>query len=428
VKRLLQLAVLVCPIFVATPGTTHDTVSARARAIHDSAIVIDTHEDTPQRFLDENYDIGSTDPRDLDFISLDKARSGNLGALFFSICVDGKTGQAKRAFDLIDSVYDQAAHHPDRLTMSFSADDIERAHREHKLAALIGIEGGDSIENDVRLLRNFYRLGARYRTLTHISTTDWADSSADINNPAVAHHNGLTDFGKQAVIEMNRLGLMVDVSHVSDKTFWDVIAVTKAPIIASHSSARALLDSPRNLSDDMLRAVAKNGGVVNVAFPGNFLDEGFNQRAYSQHQQLLVAVRDYNAKRQASGRPVTPEDTERFGLEWLAKNPIPRPPLKSLIDHIDHVAKIAGVDHVGLGSDFDGANFFPRGMDSAADLPKITEALLDRGYSPDDIKKILDGNMLRVFRDVEQASRRLEARSLETGGREAPTTPHAGFN
>ena len=368
--------------------------------------MIDAHEDTPQRFLDDDYDIGSIDPTDLDFISLDKAGAGNLGALFFSIFVSAKTNQgqfARRAFDLIDSVYLQAANHPDRMVMAFSAADIERAHRQHKLAVLMGIEGGHSIENDLGLLRDYYRVGARYMTLTHTNTNEWADSSGDIDDRDVSHHNGLTDFGKQVVREMNRLGMMVDVSHVSDKTFWDVIAVTKAPIIASHSSSRALLDSPRNLSDEMLRAIAKNGGVANVAFVGPFLDQGFNQAAYSQHEQMLIAARDHNTKQQAAGQPVVPDDTNRFSLDWLQKNKIPRAPLKSLIDHIDHMVKIAGIDHVGLGSDFDGPNFLPQGMDSAADLPKITQALLDRGYTADDIKKVLGGNMLRVFREVEQA-------------------------
>lgn len=414
VKRKPTWVLLLGFLVWSVPGAAQDiVVSAAARAIHNSAIVIDAHEDTPQRFLDENYDIGSTDPQDPDFISLDKAHAGNLGALFFSIFVGAKTNQghfAKRAFDLIDSVYGQAARYPDRMEMAFSASDIERAHEQHKLAVLMGIEGGHAIENDVRLLRDFYRLGVRYMTLTHTNTNEWADSSGDTSDPAVAHHNGLTDFGKQVVLEMNRLGMMVDVSHVSDKTFWDVIAVTKAPIIASHSSARALLDSPRNLSDDMLRAVAKNGGVVNVAFPGSFLDGGFNQEVYAQHQRMLMALKDYTAKREAAGLPVTAEDNERFSREWLGENRIKRAPLKSLIDHIDHVVKVAGVDHVGLGSDFDGPNFFPEGMDSAADLPKITQALLDRGYKADDIRKVLGRNLIRVFREVEQVSRELQAR------------------
>jgi membrane dipeptidase len=296
------------------------------------------------------------------------------------------------------------------MVMSFSAEDIERAHEQHKLGALMGIEGGHSIEDNLSLLRDFYRLGVRYMTLTWSNTNEWADSSGDGENPAVAHHNGLTEFGKQVVLEMNRLGMMVDVSHVSDKTFWDVLATTKAPIIASHSSSRALLDVSRNLTDEMLRAVATNGGIVNVAFPSGFLDKQFGSEAVSQHQRLITAADDYNAKRRAAGQPTTPEDTQRFYLEWLRDNKIPRAPLKSLINHIDHIAKVAGVEHVGLGSDFDGRNFFPEGMDSAADLPKITQALLDRGYRPEDIKKILGGNMLRVFRDVERVCRDMRRR------------------
>ena len=264
-------------------------VSARARAIHDSAIVVDTHADTPQRFLDENFDIGSTDPNDIGHISLDKARRGNLGAEFFSIWVEPETNQghfAQHTFDLIDSVYEQAARHPDRMMMAFSVADIERAHREHKLAALMGIEGGHSIENDIHLLRDYYRLGVRYMTLSWSNTNEWADSSGDINDPKVQHHNGLTDFGKQVVLEMNRLGMMVDISHVADKTFWDAIATTKAPVIASHSSARALVNAPRNMTDDMLRAVAKNGGVVQVNFFNAFDDEDFRKAVEAQSKDV----------------------------------------------------------------------------------------------------------------------------------------------
>src|SRR5258708_7075398 len=262
---------------VAQSANPQDTVvSARARAIHDSAIVVDTHADTPQRFLDEGFDIGSTDPNDVGHLSLDKARRGNLGAEFFSIWVDPETNQghfAQHTFDLIDSVYEQAARHPNRMMMAFSVADIERAHQQHKLAALMGIEGGHSIENDMHLLRDYYRLGVRYMTLSWSNTNEWADSSGDINDPKVQHHNGLSGFGKQVVLEMNRLGMMVDISHVADKTFWDTIAVTKAPVIASHSSARALDNHPRNMTDDMLRAVAKNGGGVRAHFYSGFLDD-----------------------------------------------------------------------------------------------------------------------------------------------------------
>jgi membrane dipeptidase len=397
---------------VATAQTPAGTaVSPRAQKIHNSALVIDTHADTPQRFLDEGFDIGSTDPNDIGHISLDKARRGNLGAEFFSIWVDPETSQghfARHTFDLIDSVYTQAARHPDRMMMAFSTADIERAHREHKLAALMGIEGGHSIEADMHLLRDYYRLGVRYMTLSWSNTNEWADSSGDIDDPNVQHHNGLTDFGKQVVLEMNRLGMMVDISHVADKTFWDTIATTKAPVIASHSSARALTNAPRNMTDDMLKAVAKNGGVVQVNFFDGFIDENFRKANDAQKDATEAAQKKYIAERKAEGKEVSYIEIDRIEREWIGK--IPRPPLSSLIDHIDHIAKVAGIDHVGLGSDFDGVSgATPQGIDSAADLPKITQALLDRGYSADDIHQILGGNLMRVFHEVEQVSREMQA-------------------
>jgi membrane dipeptidase len=389
------------------------TVTAKARAIQDSAIVVDTHADTPQRFLDESFDIASIDPNDIGHISLDKVRRGNLGAEFFSIWVDPETNQghfAKHTFDLIDSVYEQAAHHSDRMMMAFSVGDIERAHKEHKLAALMGIEGGHSIENDMHLLRDYYRLGVRYMTLSWSNTNEWADSSGDINDSKVEHHNGLTDFGKQVVLAMNRLGMMVDISHIADKTFWDAIAVSKAPVIASHSSARALVDAPRNMTDDMLRAVAKNGGVVDVNFFSGFDDEDFRKASEAQSKDQAAAIQQYVDSLKAQGKPVNYIEVDRIERQWIAK--IPRPPFHVLIDHIDHIAKVAGVDHVGLGSDFDGVSgATPQGMDSAADLPKITQGLLDRGYSAADIKKILGGNLLRVFAEVERVSREMQAQA-----------------
>ncbi len=385
-------------------------VSARARQIHDSAIVVDTHADTPQRFLDEGFDIGSTDPKDIGHISLDKVRDGNLNAEFFSIWVEPsfKGQYAKRAFDLIDSVYEQQSRHSDRMMMAFSVEDIERARQQHRLAALMGIEGGHAIENDLRLLRDFYRLGVRYMTLTWSNTNEWGDSSGDIDDPKVDHHNGLTDFGKQVVVEMNRLGMMVDISHVADKTFYDAIAVTQAPVIASHSSARALTNAPRNMTDDMLRAVTKNGGVVQVNFYNGFIDEDYRKASTAMRKDADAAVEKFVEERKAQGKPVSYADYDKIQREWAAK--VPRPPFKSLIDHIDHIAKVAGVDHVGLGSDFDGiSGASPLGMDSAADLPRITQALLDRGYSAADIHKILGGNVLRVFAEVERVSHQMQA-------------------
>ncbi|MGB9233215.1 MAG: dipeptidase [Terriglobales bacterium] len=410
-KQLLAFLLLILPPLTrALPGYSQ-SVSAKALKIHNSAIVIDTHADTPQRFLDENYDIGSTDPNDPGHISLDKAKAGNLGAEFFSIWVDPETNQghfARHTLDLIDSVYEQAGRHPDRMMMAFSVVDIEHAHREHKLAALMGIEGGHSIENDVRLLRDYYRLGVRYMTLSWSNTNEFADSSGDINDPKIAHHDGLTEGGKQIVLEMNRLGMLVDISHVADKTFWDTIAVTKAPVIASHSSARALSNHPRNMTDDMLRAVAKNGGVVDVNFYSAFVDENYRKAAEAQAKDREAAVKAYADKLKAEGKTPTYLDSDRLEREWAAK--IPRPPLSSLIDHIDHISKVAGVEHVGIGSDFDGVSgATPEGMNSAADLPKITQALLDRGYNAEDIRKILGGNVLRVLGEAERVSREMQS-------------------
>jgi membrane dipeptidase len=388
-------------------------VSAEARRIHGSAIVIDTHADTPQRFLDEGFDIGAVTPAGKGSIDLQKVRQGNLGAEFFSIWVepgyfDGH--YVKRALDLIDSVRQQARRHPDRMVMAYCAEDIVRARAgpNKKFAALLGVEGGHAIENDLHVLDEFYRLGVRYMTLTWSNTNEWADSSGDIDNPKVRHHDGLTPFGKQVVAEMNRLGMMVDVSHVADKTFWDAIAVAKAPVVASHSSARALTDHPRNLSDDMLKAVAKNGGVVMVNFFDAFLDDNFRRAFAAQSAERDAAVKSNEAKLRAAGKPLNYENVEDpVEKEWAAK--LPRPPFQVLIDHIDHIAKVAGVEHVGLGSDFDGNPAMPQGMDSAADLPKITQALLDRGYSEAQIKGILGENLLRVFRRVEQVSRELQS-------------------
>ncbi len=373
-------------------GNGIPAVSAEARRIHDSAIVIDTHADTPQRFLDEHFDMGTVTPVSKGQVDLEKAHEGNLGAEFFSIWVEPDKFEghyARRAMDLIDSVYRQVQRHPEQMMMAYSAEDIVRARSgpKKKLAALLGLEGGHAIENDIRLLRDYYRLGVRYMTLTWANTNEWADSSGDINKPAVAHHDGLTPFGKEVVAEMNRLGMMVDISHVSDKTFWDTIAVSKAPVIASHSSARALDGAPRNMTDEMLRAVAKNGGVVMVNFYSAFISDDFRKAYAAQTPQRNAAVKAYEAKLKAEGKPVTYEMTSGILKEWTAK--IPRPPFSELIDHIDHIAKIAGVEHVGLGADWDGVDSLPQGVDSVADLPKITQALLDRGYTGEQIKGIL---------------------------------------
>jgi membrane dipeptidase len=385
-------------------------------AVHNSAIVIDTHADTPQRFVDENFDMA--DPLKGGNLNLESAKKGNLGAEFFSIWVEPslyKGQYARRTLVLIDAVKQQVARHPDQMMLATSAEDIEKAHREHKLASLMGIEGGHSIENSLALLRQYYDLGVRYMTLTWSNSLDWADSSGDINDASIPHtKEGLTEFGKDVVYEMNKLGMLVDISHVSDRTFYRTLIITRAPVIASHSGARALDDAPRNMTDDMLRAVARSGGpeskggVVQVNYYSAFLSQAYRDAQKAQKPEVDKAVQELKDKAKAEGREITYEEISKVQRTFADR--IPRPPFSVLIDHIDHIAKVAGVDHVGLGSDFDGVDGqLPEGLDSAADLPKITAALMERGYSAEDCRKILGGNLLRVFREVEQVSKQLQA-------------------
>jgi membrane dipeptidase len=266
----------------------------------------------------------------------------------------------------------------------------------------MGIEGGHAIEDSLRALRMFYRLGIRYITLTHTNTNNWADSSGDINDPAVKHHNGLTDFGRDVVREMNRIGMLVDISHVSDKTFYDVVAVSRAPVIASHSSARALSNHPRNMDDDMLRAIAKNGGVVMVNFYDAFLD----QRKTDFNRQASAKLEEFKKQ--------YPDDQKRVEEEmkkWREANQPAKTPLSVLIAHIDHIAKVAGIDHVGIGSDFDGVPFtgLPEGMEDISKLPNITVELMKRGYSDADIKKVLGENFLRVMAQAERTASEMQS-------------------
>lgn len=392
-----------------SPMTKASAKAADSLAVHRTPIVIDTHADTTQRFLDENWNLG--EPLKGGSLNLESAKKGNLGAEFFSIWVNSeafKGGYAHRTLALIDSVHQQAAKYPDQMRMAYSVDDIMAAHRQHKFAALMGIEGGHSIENSLGLLRDYYRLGVRYMTLTWSNSIDWADSSGDDKDEKLPHtKEGLSEFGKDVVYEMNRLGMMVDVSHVADKTFYRTLVISRAPVIASHSSARALCDAPRNMTDEMLHAVAVNDGVVMVNFYSAFLSQDYRNAAQAQAPERDKAVEALKAKYAAEGKSVDYTALNDLHKQFSAK--IPRPPFHVLIDHIDHIAKVAGVDHVGLGSDFDGIDSLPEGLDSAADLPKITEALIGRGYSAEDCDKILGGNLLRVFRKVEAVSHQLQS-------------------
>jgi len=380
-----------------------------------SAIVIDTHADTPQRFVDEQFDLAG--PLNGGHVNLEAIQQGLLSAEFFSIWVEPKRykGQyARRTLELIDSVQRQVARHPDGMVFASSPEGIEEAHRTGKFAALMGIEGGHSIEDSLALLRQYYALGIRYMTLTWANSNGWADSSGDLDDPAVPHtKDGLTEFGERVVLEMNRLGMMVDISHVADPTFYRTQSVSRAPVIASHSCARALCSSPRNMTDEMLVAAANSGGpdskggVVQVNFFSGFVSQEYLDAWTAVRPEAERVVEDRTATARADGREFMAAEGERIRRDYMDR--IPRPPLARLIDHIDHIAKVAGVDHVGLGSDFDGVNGqLPEGLDSAADLPKITQALLDRGYSAEDCRKILGGNLLRVFREVAAVSRALQ--------------------
>lgn len=394
--------------------------SGAAKAIHESAIVVDTHSDTPMRFVDENFDPGMDAGRG--YWDLKKARAGNLGVEFFSIWVEpegNKGKEIKRALDMIDSVYRVVNAHPDQLAFASRTTDIYSLRRgpHKKIAILLGLEGGHAIDSDVAVLRDYYRLGVRYMTLTWSNSTPWAQSSGDLlktPNPQTGKipDPGLTDEGRAIVREMNRIGMMVDISHVSDRTFFNAITVSRAPVIASHSSSRAITNVPRNMTDDMLIALARNGGVAQVNFNCGFLSDDYNQRAKKFEADHPAEIQKYRQLRKdyLEKKPgVTYQDIQN--MEQQFESQVERPPLSALIDHIDHMVKVAGVDHVGLGSDFDGVTCTPKGIDSVADLPKITEELVRRGYTAAQLHKILGGNLLRVFAEVEKVKSELEAES-----------------
>jgi membrane dipeptidase len=398
-------------------GQDDAALRARADKLHRQSIVIDTHNDITSPLIDEGFDLGmrGDDPnaKVKTHTDLRRMKAGGLGAEFFAVYV-GKEfvnkkpseggGAARRALDVIDVVQEQIRRHPESLEAASTAADIRRIVKSGKIAALMGIEGGHAIEDSLRALRMFYKLGVRYMTLTHTNTNDWADSEGDVNNPNVKHHNGLTDFGREVVAEMNRIGMMVDISHVADKTFYDVIASTRAPVIASHSSARAIANHPRNMSDDMLRAVAKNGGVVMVNFYDGFLDP----------RKAALALRSRSMEDELKAK--YPNDPKRVQDEldaWRKANDPGKTPLSVLIDHIDHIAKVAGIDHVGIGSDFDGVPLtgLPEGMEDISKLPNITYELMKRGYSDGDIKKVLGENFLRMMTEVERVASQMQSGS-----------------
>jgi membrane dipeptidase len=374
-----------------------------ALSIHNSALILDTHVDTPQRFADEAWDF--TGPLGSGHLSLPTARQGNIAGTFFALWAEPTQWRdrfAHRTLVLLDSVLEQIRRHPADLALCTTPAEILEARAQNKFAVLLGIEGGHSIENSLALLRLYHRLGVSYMTLVWANSNDWADSSGDIEEPTIPHHNGLTTFGKQVIAEMNRLGMIIDVSHSSDKTLADVLTTTRVPILATHSSARVLTQSPRNLTDDQIRAIAQNNGAVMVNFYSAFIDEPYRQASIALKAERSEAHRALEAEYADRNEPIPFSADNAIDRAFAAR--LPRPPLSSLIDHIDHIARIAGIDHVGIGTDFDGISSLPEGIDSAADLPKITTALHARGYTADDLHKLLGGNLLRVFNAVQAAA------------------------
>jgi membrane dipeptidase len=384
-----------------------DEISARAKKLHFSSIVVDTHDDTTQRFLDGKFDIGA---RHIDgSIDIPRMREGGLDAIFFSIWIPSKvTGQeaVKRALTQIAAVREQVSAHPKDLALATTASEVRAAQKRGKIAALLAVEGGHMINSNLDVLRNFAGLGVRYMTLTHSGNDEWADSSTD--TPA---HNGLTDFGKDVVQEMNRLGIMVDISHVSDKTFYDALEVSKAPMIASHSSCRALCDAPRNMTDQMMKDLAAKGGVIQINYHVGFLSQEF-RNAERANPEINKAIGEEVQKRCGDDEVCQLLEGDRLTREYVERGKLPRVDWEKIVEHIDHAVKVAGADHVGLGSDFDGANM-PYGMEDASRLPKITDALLKKGYTADDVKKILGENTLRVMAEAERVGRELSKQPRE---------------
>ncbi len=375
-------------------------ISSRARDLHFRSVVVDTHVDTTQRLLASGFDFAA---RHSDgSVDIPRLREGGLSAVFFAVWVPGTVTGAEavsRAMAQIDAIHAAVARCPDDLMLARTADDIRRAHAAGRIAILIGIEGGHMIDSSLDVLRQFASRGAVYMTLTHMRGTEWADASTD-----VPRHNGLSAFGKQVIAEMNRLGMLVDVSHVSDKTLLDVLEVSEAPVFASHSCCRALCNTPRNLSDDLIRAIAAQDGLIDVNFHVGFLSQEFA---------------DYEAAHPEAGKQAEAEARRRSGengarelVEWdrivrefAGDGKLPRVEWPRIIDHVKHAVEIAGIDGVGIGSDFDGA-CMPFGMEDASKFPSITESLLREGFGETDIQGILGENLLRLMRRVEAAAHR----------------------
>ena len=386
-----RLMLLSAATFLTPPANSQDIAGER---LHAAAIVVDAHSDFLDRSAVDHSSL-SDDP-DGSQTTLRKLEAGKVDAQFFSVFVPPayrEYGYAGRTLELIDRLLLEVEQNSDRIELATSVADIRRIAAEGRIAALMGIEGGHSIENRLGHLRNYYRLGVRYMTLTWNNTNDWADSSGD-----APRWSGLNDFGLTVVAEMNRLGMMIDVSHVSDDTFWDVIRSSRSPVIASHSAARALVDSDRNMSDEMIAALAEAGGVIQVTFYSKHLQATFASR---YERAVDEAAATFNRLGEQYIHDPIGLDIAQWSLEKEIEKSIPPLPLSVVVDHIDHIVDLAGIDHVGLGSDFDGMGSAPVGLEHVGMMPAITEELVRRGYDEASIRKILGENLLRVMADNE---------------------------
>jgi membrane dipeptidase len=397
-RALIFLSLSLLAVTALQLSAQSDAISEKAKKLHFSSIVIDTHDDTTQRLLDPHFDIAV--PHTDGNIDIPRMRDGGLTAIFFSIWISGKImgpEAVKQALDQIDAVRETVRKHPGELVLATTAEEIREAKKQKKIAALMGVEGGHMMGNDLAVLRTFAALGVRYMTLTHMENNEWADSST-----AKPEHNGLTPFGKDVVREMNRLGIIVDISHVSDKTFYDVLETSKAPVFASHSSCRALCGAARNMTDDMIRDLAKHGGVIQINYHVGFLSQQYLDFDVA-HPEVRKEIGEEVKKRCGTDEACTLTAGDQIVRDFMKEGKLPKVDWTLIIDHIDHAVKIGGIDHVGLGSDFDGA-VMPIGMEDATHLPEITDALLKKGYSESDIRKILGENTLRVLSEVQKVS------------------------
>ncbi|HTD96440.1 MAG TPA: dipeptidase [Edaphobacter sp.] len=404
-QRIYALAATAALTFPLVAQQPHKVTQQEIDRITREAILIDTHNDVTSRTV-SGYDIAT--PNKSGETDLPRMK-GFLGAEFFAVYVGAEyvkdNNSANRALQMIDTVRtDIITAHPNDFVFATTADDIVRAHNEHKIAALMGIEGGHAIEDSLRLLRDYYDLGVRYMTLTHFNTNNWADSQGDVDDPKIKHHDGLTPFGKDVVREMNRLGMMVDISHTADATFYAALETSTAPIIASHSSCRAVSSYTRNMTDEMIKALAAKGGVMQINFGCDFL----SQRYFDQSKPLQASMREqYMAALKLEDPTAKAAAIEKLKADFNAK--VPPATLADVVAQIDHAVKTGGIDHVGIGTDFDGVGCVPPELNSYNKFPALTRALLEKGYSASDIKKIYGENLLRVMRAVEQRARELKS-------------------